>query len=83
MYATTRPSPPSHPLGGGDPRPRLNGYGNDAPSDGCKVAERTALSTQRPVGVSANFPLTVADTTAPLFATTTLTMARPASPCCW
>ena len=44
--------------------PRLyfswNGYGVENPSDGGKLAVLTAASTQAPVGVPANFPVTVA-----------------------
>jgi hypothetical protein len=53
------------------------GYGVVSPSDGGKEADLTAFSTQAPVGVPANLPVTVADVTLPLLPMTTLTIAIP------
>ena len=60
-----------------EPHRRLNGYGVLRPSDGGKEADFTAASTQPPVGVPVNFPVTVADETLPLLLMTTLTIAMP------
>src|SRR5262245_30107362 len=54
-----------------------NGYGVENPSEAGNVADLTAASTQVPVGVPANLPVTVADDTLPLLAMTTLTIAVP------
>jgi len=61
------------------PRPYFswNGYGVENPSDGGKLAVFTAASTQVPVGVPANFPVTVAVVTLPLLPITMLTIAVP------
>jgi hypothetical protein len=54
-----------------------NGYGVDSPSDGGKLADLTAFSTQPPVGVPANLPVTVADEILPFLPMTTFTIAIP------
>ena len=54
-----------------------NGYGVENPSDGGKLAVFTAASTHVPVGVPANFPVTVAVVTLPLLPITMLTIAVP------
>jgi hypothetical protein len=53
------------------------GYGVVRPSEGGKAADLTAFSTQAPVGVPANLPVTVADVTLPLLPMTTVTIAIP------
>ena len=60
-------------------RPYLswNGYGVWRPSDGGKLADFTAFSTQAPVGVPANLPVTVAEVTLPDLPMTTFTIAIP------
>src|SRR4051812_23941903 len=54
-----------------------NGYGVLRPSDGGKLAVLTAFSTQEPVGVPANLPVTVAVETFPFLPMTTFTIAIP------
>lgn len=61
----------------GPPYFSVNGYGVVRPSDGGKAAVLTALSTHDPVGVPANFPVTVADETLPFFPMMTVTIAMP------
>jgi len=56
---------------------RTKGYCVVRPSDGGKAADLTAFSTQPPVGVPANLPVTVAEVTLPLLPMTMLTIAIP------
>jgi len=63
--------------GGGNDYRKVNGYGVDNPSEGGKVAVLIAFSTQAPVGVPENFPVTEADVILPLLPMTTLTIAKP------
>ena len=54
-----------------------NGYGVENPSDGGNAAVLTAASTQVPVGVPANLPVTSALVTLPFLPMTTFTIAVP------